>query len=242
MRFFPALKRRPFVILLGSGVVLAVGAGIAIASIPDASGVIHACYKTSQGQTRIVQSAADCNPSETAVQWSQTGVAGPAGPPGPPGPTGPQGPTGPVGPTGPAGPAGPQGPPGTPGLSFLAGSSGGALSTGNNGAGCGGFIGVGSCSATKAPVEQVVPVSGTLRNLYVHLSAAPGVGVHERWAIIVNNAGTFLFCDIDGLATSCSNTTISFPLTAGDTVTLEATETTVGGAAPAAVSWGVQAG
>jgi hypothetical protein len=117
------------------------------------------------------------------------------------------------------------------------------LSTGNNGAaGCGGFIGVGSCSATQAPVEQVVPVSGTLRNLYVHLSAAPGVGVHETWAIIVNNAGTFLFCDIDNLATSCSNTTISFPLSAGDTVTLEATETTIGGAAPAAVSWAVQAG
>jgi hypothetical protein len=116
------------------------------------------------------------------------------------------------------------------------------LSTGNNGPGCGGFIGVGSCAATKALVEQVVPVSGTLRNLYVHLSAAPGAGVHERWAIIVNNAGTFLFCDIDNLATSCSNTSIRFPLAAGDTVNLEATETTIGGAAPAAVSWSVQAG
>jgi hypothetical protein len=72
----PASGGRSLVVLLGSGVVLAVGAGIAIASIPDASGVIHACYKTSQGQTRIVQSAADCNPSETAIQWNQTGVAG----------------------------------------------------------------------------------------------------------------------------------------------------------------------
>ncbi len=87
-----------------------------------------------------------------------------------------------------------------------------------------------------------MPVGGTLHNLYVTLSPAPGAGVFARWAIIVNGAGTFLFCDIAGLATSCSNTAVSFPLSPGDRVWLEATETTIGGGAPAAVSWAVQAG
>jgi hypothetical protein len=87
-----------------------------------------------------------------------------------------------------------------------------------------------------------MPVGGTLHDLYVQLSEAPGVGVHERWAIIVNGAGTALGCDIDGTATSCSNTSVSFPLSPGDTVLLEATQTTIGGGEPAAVSWAVQAG
>jgi hypothetical protein len=123
---------------------------------------------------------------------------------------------------------------------FLAGSSGGALSTGNNGPGCGAFIGVGVCAPTREIAAQVVPVSGNLSNLHVRLSAAPGPGIHIRWAIIVNNAGTGLGCDTDDAATSCSNTTVSFPINAGDVVTLEATETTLGGAALAAVSWAVQ--
>jgi len=96
-------------------------------------------------------------------------------------------------------------------------------------------------AATQDVVEQVVPIGGTLHDLYVHLNAAPGTGIHERWAIIVNNAGTALGCDIDGSATSCNDTVDSFSFNPGDTVTLEATETTLGGAAPAALTWAVQA-
>jgi hypothetical protein len=141
--------------LIGALTALTVGVGFAIASIPDASGVLHACYQENQGQLRLVEAASNCRPSEKATSWSQTG------PPGPPGP------------------------PGTPGLSFLAGSSGGQLSTGNNGSGCGGLIGVGSCAqlGNTGLVRQVIPVSGTLHDLYVTVSAAPGTGVHERWAL-----------------------------------------------------------
>ena len=72
-----AVKRRNIVgVLVGVGVVLVLGVGLAVASIPDGSGVIHACYKTSQGQTRIVESASDCNPAETPIEWSQTGPQG----------------------------------------------------------------------------------------------------------------------------------------------------------------------
>jgi len=226
MAFLSRFRRKALAVPIGAAAVLVLGVGLAVASIPDVSGVIHACYQKNQGQTRLVESAADCHPSEIAIAWSQTG---PQGPPGTPGPQG---------------LPGPQGPPGTPGSSFLAGSSGGQLSTGNHGAGCGGLIGVGSCAplGSSGLVAQVVPVGGTLHDLHVRLSAAPGVGVHERWAIIVNGAGTALGCDIDGTATSCSNTAVSFPLSAGDTVWLEATQTTIGGGAPAAVSWAVQAG
>ena len=214
MASLPRVSRKALVIPIGALAALAVGVGFAIASIPDASGVFHACYKKHQGQLRLVESASACHKSEKATSWSQTG------PPGPPGP------------------------PGTPGSSFLAGSSGGQLSTGNNGSGCGGLIGVGSCAqiGDEGLVQQVVPVSGTLHDLHVTVSVAPGAGVHERWALIVNGAGTAVGCDMDGLATSCSDTTNSFPLTAGDRVWLEATETTLGGGAPAAVSWAIQAG
>lgn len=55
-------------------VVLAlVVGGIAYAAIPDSGGVLHACYKTSGGAVRLVNSASDCTKSETATQWNQTG-------------------------------------------------------------------------------------------------------------------------------------------------------------------------
>jgi hypothetical protein len=158
---------------------------------------------------------------------------------------GPQGPTGSTGAPGPAGPPGPTGPTGSHGSSFIAGSSGNSTSVGNNGGGCGGFIGVGNCAASDGVVGQVVAVSGTLQNLYVNLSAAPGSGIHERWQIDVFHGGvtegTAIGCNIDGSAVSCSDTTDSFALAAGDLVTLEATETTLGGAlTPAIVTWSAQ--
>jgi hypothetical protein len=89
--------------LRSSGSILAAAAlallsATAQSSVPDASGVIHGCRKAN-GQTRVIDSATEtCSPSETPLQWNQTG---------PQGPIGPQGPTGPTGPTGPQGPAGP---------------------------------------------------------------------------------------------------------------------------------------
>jgi hypothetical protein len=45
---------------------IAVGAGIAWASIPDANGVLHTCYKNS-GWRVIDAPAESCKPSETAL-------------------------------------------------------------------------------------------------------------------------------------------------------------------------------
>jgi hypothetical protein len=97
-------------------------------------------------------------------------------------------------------------------------------------------------------VGQEIAVSGTLHNLYVNLSAAPGTGglgpVDEKWQIDITSggvtSGTAIACHIIGTDTSCSDTTDSFSVAAGDLVTLEASETTIGGAATGAiVTWSV---
>jgi hypothetical protein len=82
---------------------LLVSAGIAYATIPDASGQYHACVLSGLGQVRIIDhdTGANCKTSEQHVHWSQVG------PPGPQGDTGPQGPPGPEGAQGLQGPAGP---------------------------------------------------------------------------------------------------------------------------------------
>lgn len=85
----------------GFAVVLA-AAGIALAAIPDSSGVIHACYQTNKGTLRVVESATSCAASETSLDWNRTGPQGPQGPQGNPGPQGPQGDPGPQGPAGPS--------------------------------------------------------------------------------------------------------------------------------------------
>lgn len=64
-----------------TALLLLVG-GIAVASIPDSSGVIHGCRKNSDGSVRVIDSDAGqtCAHGWTALNWSQTGPRGPAGP------------------------------------------------------------------------------------------------------------------------------------------------------------------
>jgi hypothetical protein len=80
---------RKLFIGIAIGVVLG-GAGVALASIPDASGVIHACRNTKDGSLRVIDSDAGqtCGKDEVALAWNQTGPQGPAGPQGPQGPAG----------------------------------------------------------------------------------------------------------------------------------------------------------
>jgi hypothetical protein len=78
--------------------------GIAYASIPDASGVIHGCYLTKNGSLRVIQSPGGaCVSGETALNWSQTGPKGATGARGTAGTDGTNGATGPTGPMGPSG-------------------------------------------------------------------------------------------------------------------------------------------
>ena len=86
--------KRPFIIG-AAAVTLGVLAGTstalaASASIPDSSGVIHACYDTG-GNVKVIDTAvtSSCPKGYTPLNWNQTGPAGPAGRPGAPGPAGP---------------------------------------------------------------------------------------------------------------------------------------------------------
>jgi hypothetical protein len=93
--------------LLTMALLVAASAGIAYATIPDASSQYHACVLTAVGQVRIIDhdAGANCKESEQHVHWSQVG------PPDAQGPAGPIGPAGQAGPPGPQGETGSQGPP-----------------------------------------------------------------------------------------------------------------------------------
>jgi hypothetical protein len=82
---------RPAVVAVAIAGALLLAGGIAYATIPDSNGVIHACYKSSQGTLRLIDPGKSqaCLDSETAVNWSQTGPQGIQGPKGDTGPTGP---------------------------------------------------------------------------------------------------------------------------------------------------------
>ena len=97
------------VVGLATATALLGAATVAWATIPDGAGVFHGCYQQQNGQLRVVESAGDCNSSETAIFWNQTG---PVGSPGPAGPAGPPGPAGADGADGADGTDGAPGPPG----------------------------------------------------------------------------------------------------------------------------------
>jgi len=132
-------------LFIAAAVAIGVGASVSYASVPDGSGVIHACYWVNtarspgqQGQLRIIDTAKGqrCRSSEASLTWNRTGAPGPQGaqglqgPQGPAGPQGVKGDTGAQGLQGPQGPAGPQGvkgdtgPQGPQGLQGLQGPKG----------------------------------------------------------------------------------------------------------------------
>jgi hypothetical protein len=99
---------RRILVIVSAAVVAAAGIAQLTQASVGSGGVIQGCYKTQNGQLRVIDPATQaCLPSETLISWSQTG---PVGPQGPIGPQGPQGETGPQGEQGIQGPTGPRGP------------------------------------------------------------------------------------------------------------------------------------
>jgi hypothetical protein len=81
---------RPLIMFVaGSLFTLTVVGGVALAQ----NDTIEACVK-SNGEVRIVDTAAECKDNETPLSWNVTGPTGPQGPQGPEGPAGPPSPTG----------------------------------------------------------------------------------------------------------------------------------------------------
>jgi Collagen triple helix repeat (20 copies) len=100
-------------------VAIAVG-GIAYASIPDANGVIHGCYRKTTGDLIVIDSGGKgCEEGWKPLDWNQPGQTGPTGPTGATGPTGTTGATGATGATGVTGATGATGPTGALSSAYL---------------------------------------------------------------------------------------------------------------------------
>ena len=80
--------------------VFAMGGGAYAALSPVHNGVIHTCYRASNGALRVVRAGARCGRRERALAFDQRGPMGRRGATGLPGPTGKTGATGKTGPTG----------------------------------------------------------------------------------------------------------------------------------------------
>lgn len=168
--------------------------GVVIVGIPGQNGVIHGCYKTQNGQLRLVESPTSCNPSEVAIHWNQSGPQGPQGLPGAagpqgipgqqgqPGPQGLRGEVGPQGPQGQQGPTGPQGPAGAAGpLSDLACLVNQVAKW--NGAAwvCGGVQGVGAATVFPDSANNLVDleIEGVFQGEKVVMTGGPGFQIER---------------------------------------------------------------
>jgi hypothetical protein len=88
-----AIKRRAVRILILATALLALGAGIAYATIPGSNGTINGCYEKRTGILRVIDAEAGkaCLSIETPISWSQQGPKGDQGLQGPKGEKGDKG-------------------------------------------------------------------------------------------------------------------------------------------------------
>jgi Collagen triple helix repeat (20 copies) len=158
-----ALRRYPGRALLVAVAIIALGGGVAWATIPNGD-VINACYSKSGGSLRVIDaSVTNCKSGETALSWNAQGTPGPTGPTGPAGPAGPTGPAGPAGPTGPAGPQGDVGPTGPAGPTGPSGITGYEVITATDQPASGNLaVATANCSAGKRVVGGGGSVFGTI--------------------------------------------------------------------------------
>ena len=163
---------------------------------------IRACFNNTNGNMRLVSSAADCRTNETFLTWNAAGSAGATGPTGAAGPVGPTGPAGTNGTNGAVGPTGPAGTNGAVGPTGPAGSTGAIGPTGPQGP---------TGSFTSTPPSFAVFPAGTGGPTVPHFAAG------NEWVLEALEAGTlqlrstaanfFVFSFI--APTSCSGQTAS---------------------------------
>ena len=145
-------------------------------------------------------------------------------------------PTGVTRTTGPPGPrcAGciPANPSGPKGATVLAG--GGALTDNANDS----YVAWGSflVSGTESTVAIPVPFGGTLTNLKVSVSTAPGTGASWTFTVDKNKSATAVSCSVAGAATSCGDSSLVAVVT-GDKLDLRVTP--FGTPALATITWSV---
>jgi hypothetical protein len=150
-----------------------------------------------------------------------TGTQGAVGSQGLQGNVGAQGPQGNIGATGPQGVVGTQGPLGPSFVPFFGSTAGRNISSTTATR----YAGIGDDDATETVVQLPLPVSGTLRNLRVRASVAPGAagGSVQQWTFTVriNGANTALSCVVAETATACSDLANSLLITEGQLISMQ---------------------
>jgi hypothetical protein len=84
--------------------------------------------------------------------------------------------------------------------------------------------------------SQIISAPGTIKNLYINLSAAPGSGKSRAFTLYVNGSATAVTQTISDTATTGNDTTHTAAVVAGDTISILHTPT--GTPATANAHWG----
>lgn len=82
--------------------------------------------------------------------------------------------------------------------------------------------------------------AGTFDNLYVDITAAPGIGRTRTFTVQKNSSPTSVTCSITGTGTTCSDTSNSFTVAAGDDISLAESITGLGSPADANGRFGIR--
>jgi hypothetical protein len=202
----PRRRLRVLGAVAAAAALVVAGAGAATwASFPDASGVIHGCYKPSTGALKILDTAnhKTCAHGSTEISWNQTGPKGPRGHKGATGDMGATGQTGPAGAKGDTGAPGAAGRPGRPGTTGATGPTGPKGATGATGprgpAGLtAGYVGYGRTVLFPGGDDQGDAVEA------VHTPVVPA-GSYLVTASMVNySLGDFVYCWIGNVETDAT--------------------------------------
>jgi hypothetical protein len=89
-------------------------------------------------------------------------------------------------------------------------------------------------SGTESTVEIPFPHSGTVSNLQVYITTAPGGGGSWTLTVDKNGTATALQCSISGAGTTCSDSSL-VTIVAGDKIDLDVTP--FGSPALTTISW-----
>lgn len=94
---------------------------------------------------------------------------------------------------------------------------------------------------TEAEAETHIPMSATIKNLYVKLNVAPGVGSYRNFQVRKNGVTTSLFVQITHNDTTGNNIADTVSVSAGDVLSIEATDSGIGISVPTHYALGLTA-
>jgi hypothetical protein len=200
-------------LLVGGGAALAL-LGVmsaADAAIPNANGRITGCYTTSTGALRVISGATGhCSRHEKRLVWNLTGAQGAVGPQGVTGRAGANGTPGPAGANGTRGPAGANGATGAAGATGPMGATGSVGPIGSQGP-----SGATGTTGAAGPAGPVGPAGTAGTN---GIDGTDGTDGYTVLAGGGSDATSSPFIPFDAIASSSTESVVSFPVPAAGTL------------------------